>query len=136
MDSIIYVYQLTTTLITVYGYWKIASTGYDNYKKVKTLADIMKRLINKLQHILDKIPNDKEKQMRENLIQKIADEISKLPQEFCSEELKLKWCILYKKDIENQLKLKEPSSTISYFPDLNKYVYIQNVEDTIDIKID
>lgn len=71
-------YQITLNLISIYGYWKILDTSYNNYQKAKFLYENTLYLLNKAQRIISIIKSkgeyDKYKEQI-NEINEITDKI-------------------------------------------------------------
>jgi hypothetical protein len=48
METIFSVYQITTTVIAIYGYYKLADTGYHHYNKAKMFINGFSYLVTKI----------------------------------------------------------------------------------------
>lgn len=124
MESILAIYNVSTSLVTVYGYWKIANAAYDQYSKAKFLYDLTVEILVKMKQMIDNIKNENSKEFME----KLSDCISNM--EYIERELKdnegitryycsndLTWEILYEKEISLEMN-KVSDITNYYFPNI------------------
>ena len=122
METIVTVYQATTTLMTVYGYWKIAHTGYYNYHRAKLLFEVTVSALSKVNNLLSILMKDRTPEEIKNLnlpieeIENIKNELDDY-KEFKSnifyskKPFKTHWEILHLKDIQEEIN-NEPNSYI------------------------
>lgn len=134
METVISIYQLTNTLITLYGYWKTAGMCYDNYQRTKLLFETIVGILNKLQHMIDNskedliLPIDKIEEIKNDI------ENSKyLPRIFYSKKpFKTHWEILHKHEIKKQIDDDKQEVTHYLLPNIvNFYSYTDENGNTI-----
>jgi hypothetical protein len=138
MESILTIYNITTSLLTFYGYWKVANAAYDQYAKAKFFYDVTTEILIKLQCLIETVRSGKDAQALEKIseciqnmeyIEKELKDESGVPRFYCSDNLK--WEILYEKEIVLEIESDNLSSvplqsvTNYYYPNLvTFYSYI------------
>ena len=149
MESVYTIYQLTTTLMTMYGYWKIAHTGYYYYHNITFLYNVSVYILNKIHKIFNENKENISPEMEISLkkIKSIAedmniesiksdDNLSK-NKEFYSIIDNTYWEIICIDDINEsdspKLNEEKPLITqkISYLPDILSFVYYLDEDDKI-----
>lgn len=138
MESILAIYNITTSLLTFYGYWKVANAAYDQYAKAKFFYDVTTEILIKLQSLIETVRSGKDVQALEKIseciqnmeyIEKELKDEAGVARFYCSDNLK--WEILYENEImleietDKQSVNHEKSVTNYYYPNLvTFYSYI------------
>ena len=124
METAVSLYQLSTTLITVYGYWKVANVSYTNYSRAKTLFDITVGVFDKVHNLITKLGPDSEHLANLPLdqIEDIKNELEKhknLPRIYYSKKpFKTHWEIVHKDEIKSEMDTETTPTTSYFLPNL------------------
>jgi hypothetical protein len=136
MEAVFSIYQLTNTLIAVYGYWKIANISYDSYSRAKILFDLTVSVFDKVQKLIDG-PNSKHlSKLQLDQIEDIKNDIEKhknLPRVYYSKEpFKTHWEIIHKNEIKKEIENEKVSISSYYLPNvISFYSWSDENGDTI-----
>lgn len=127
METVVSLYQLSNTLITIYGYWKLANVSYTNYTRAKMLFNLTVSIFDKVQGLVEKLKSeDPDSEHLDKLpldqLHEIKNEIEKqknLPRIYYSKKpFKSHWEILHKDEIQSEIENENTCTTSYYLPNL------------------